>query len=905
MPGAGKLVLIDGNSLAYRAYFSFQEFRASGGFPTGAIFGFLRMLYKVLDDEQPTHLAVAFDVPGPTFRDEWYAAYKATRQAAPDDFKVQLGPLREVLRALRVPYLELAGYEADDLIGTLSRIASERGIPTVIVTGDRDALQLVDDHVTVLLTRRGVTDVARMDRAAVRAAYGITPEQVVDLKSLMGDPSDNIPGVPGVGEKTAVRLLQAFGTLEGILANIDRVPGRKLQERLREHEADARLSRRLATIDRQVPIEVDLDALGRQEPDYAEAQRLFKQLEFRSLLPRVTPPVDVPESSAAEGGAGPPDAALAAAGSEAAPAGPALQIELVADAAPAARLADALPGTAGLIAPVQPVPAGGPVGPYGRGEPQGVALAPLDGGAATAVWFEPAALPGLDAYWSRATDLAAFDVKPFYVWLLRRGVAAAPPAFDGAVAAYLLDPGRSTYRVDDLLRQYGLGEVPDPASPGGRAAAAARLGRLREAMRRDLEEAGLWPLFAEVEMPLLPILARMEATGIRVDREQLEAIGRELDDRIVALQQEIWTAAGMQFNINSTKQLGEVLFEKLGLPTVKRTKTGYSTDAEVLEELAALHDVPAKILDYRTLVKLKGTYVDGLKELVEPDGRVHTTFNQTVAATGRLSSADPNLQNIPIREEEGRRLRKVFVPAEGWVLFAADYSQIELRIAAHFSGDPALREAFEQGQDVHARTAAEVFGLEIDQVTKEQRRMAKTVNFGLLYGQSDFGLARALRIGRGEARAFIERYFERYPGVKRYMEEKVREAREKGYVTTLLGRRRFLPDIHSRTFAVRQNAERAAINTPIQGTAADLMKLAMIAVDREVRRAGLRARMLLQVHDELVFEAPPEEIPRLREIAEREMTGAMRLSVPLAVETRVGPNWYDMVPADEWLAARS
>ncbi|MFO7172268.1 MAG: DNA polymerase I [Bacillota bacterium] len=910
--GLEKLVLIDGNSLAYRAYFSHMELRTSGGQPTGAVFGFLRMLYKVLDEEKPTHLAVAFDLPGPTFRDEWYEAYKAGRPEAPDDFKVQLPVLRQALAALRVPCVECERYEADDIIGTLSRRAAAAGMAVVVVTGDRDALQLVTDRVTVLLTRKGVTDVVRFTPEKVQEVYGVTPAQIVDLKGLMGDASDNIPGVPGVGEKTAVKLLQQFGSLEAVLEQVDKVSGAKLQERLRAHADDARLSKRLATIDCEAPVQVTLDDLRVQPPDYEAAGRLFRELEFRSLLPLVTPPGGGPEApalgAAAGAGAGLGTGAAGAegaggpGGATAGAAGPSVAVGLalpdftpVSDPEAARALVAELPPGVAVLAAMQPAPPGSPTG---RLEPAGAALAvPGEGGVRALYWLPAAALPGLDGWWAQAADLAGFDLKPLMVWLRRRGVAPPEPAFDGAIAAYLLNPGRTVYRIEDLAREFGLPEVPEGETPGAVGGQAGALLALRPALEAALREAGLWSLFAEIEMPLVGILARMEATGIAVQREALEEMGRELEERILAVQQEIFQRVGYTFNLNSPKQLADVLFGKMGLPVIKRTKTGPSTDAEVLEELALQEPLVERILDYRTLVKLKGTYVDGLAPLIEADGRIHTTFNQTVAATGRLSSADPNLQNIPIRIEEGRRIRKVFIPGEpGWVLFAADYSQIELRVVAHFSGDEALLDAFRQDQDIHTRTAAEVFGVPMEEVTPEMRRRAKAVNFGLIYGQSDYGLARALGIGRGEAKEFIQRYFDRYPGVKAYMEQKVQEAREKGYVTTLLGRRRFLPEIHARTFAVRQNAERAAINTPIQGTAADLMKKAMVAICRRLDASGLRARLLLQVHDELVFEAPPEELPALYELVVGEMERALTLRVPLKVEAKVGRNWYEMEP---------
>lgn len=888
MAAQDKLVLIDGNSLAYRAFFANMEIRASDGTPTGAVYGFLRMLYRLLDEERPRYVIVAFDTPGGTFRDDMYTEYKGTRQAAPDDFRPQLPLLREVLDALNIHYIGVPRFEADDIIGTLSRLASEQGLDTLIVTGDQDALQLVDDHVTVVLTRKGVTELQRLDPAAVKETFGLSPGQIIDKKGLMGDTSDNIPGVPGVGEKTATRLLQQYGTLEEVLAQVDQISGPKLQQNLREYAGDAELSKRLATIDRAAPVELRLAECELGEPKWADAQAMFRRLEFKSLLPKVT-------------AAGAPEAVASGAPIRRGE----VDVQSIPAEAMARSLAGRLPGALGVTVPMRPVPAGEPVPASGRLQPLGAALAPLGAETSGSVvrWVEPGALPGLDPYWPTAGGMTGFDLKPFLNWLYRRGVRPAQPAFDAKIAAYLLDPGRSSYHLADLARTHGLGELPDDDGPAAAAARASVMGALCERLTAELKAAGLEELFRTLEMPLVPILAQMEAAGIGVDKSQLEAMGTELEQRIGQIMTDIYREVGHEFNLNSPKQLAEVLFEKLGLPVIKRTKTGPSTDADVLEELAEQAPVVEKILDYRTLVKLKGTYVDGLGPLVESDGRIHTTLHQTVAATGRLSSSDPNLQNIPIRIEEGRRIRKVFIPTRpGHVLFAADYSQIELRVVAHYSGDFGLTEAFQKDQDIHTRTASEVFQVPMEQVSKDQRRAAKAVNFGLIYGQGEFGLARALGIGRGEAREFIQRYFERYPGVKAYMDGKVAEAKESGFVTTLLGRRRQLPDIHARTYAIRLNAERAAINTPIQGTAADLMKIAMVAVHRRLKDSGLMSQMILQVHDELVFEAPADEVARLNELVCREMEQAMELDVPLKVESKVGANWYDMRPAGEWLA---
>lgn len=862
-----KMILIDGNSLAHRAFYALPPFTTVDGVPTNAVYGFLTMLFRLTEEEAPDYLAVAFDKSAPTFRHQEFADYKAHRKPMPDDLRPQFPVLKDVLSALKIKIVEIEGFEADDVLGTLSRQAEEAGLDTVVVTGDRDALQLVSDRVRVALTRKGISELAYFDPAAVREAYGVEPVQMIDIKGLMGDPSDNIPGVPGIGEKTATKLIQEFGSVEAVLENLEKVSGKKLSETLAENAGSARLSKRLATIDRQAPIEVDIESCRVTEPDYSAAYQLFKRLEFKSLLKKVDKGKGV-EPPAAE----------------------ALVQCRVADTPEVLRDLRRRAGEAPRVAYLMVSP--------GPGGPGGLALS-LEPGEA---WWVPGA-PSEEFDLPEGLELVTHDAKPALVRAIRRGEKAPAstagprrPAFDTAIAAYLLDPTRSAYDLAGLARQYDLGELPSEDAParfwGSRAAV---LLPLRDRLEAEMQAAGMWELFRDVEMPLVLILAEMEAAGVGVDRSGLDQMADELEDRIAELTREIYRLAGTEFNVNSTRQLGEVLFDKLGLPVIKRTKTGPSTDADVLEELAPRHEVVARILDYRTLVKLKGTYVDGLRALIDDRGRIHTTFNQTITATGRLSSTEPNLQNIPIRIEEGRRIRKVFVPTKpDHLLLAADYSQIELRVLAHYSGDRALVEAFHEDQDIHTRTAAEVFGVTMDEVTPAMRGRAKAVNFGLAYGQGAFGLARSLGIPQAEAKDFIDRYFARYPGVKHYMEEKIAEARTAGFVTTLMGRRRYLPEIKARQFAVRQNGERMAINTPIQGTAADIIKAAMVRVHRELRNQGLKAQMILQVHDELVFEVPEDEVGALATLVRREMEGAMALDVPLKVDVKVGPNWYDM-----------
>ncbi|MBE3590025.1 MAG: DNA polymerase I [Firmicutes bacterium] len=937
-----RLALVDGHSLLHRAYYALPPLTNAAGQPTNALYGFLSMLFRLLEDERPSHLAVALDLPGGTFRDELFEAYKGHRPPMPDDLRSQEALLKECLAVLRIPVLAAPGFEADDVIGTAARAAVEAGFDVLIVTGDRDAFQLVGPHVEVRMTRRGITEMERVDEAAVRERYGLLPEQLVDVKALMGDASDNIPGVPGIGEKTAVRLVQQFHDLEGVLAHAEEAGGPKLRQALREYADQARLSKRLATIAQDAPLDASFDDLRVRLAPVAAVRPFFLDMDFRSLLrryPAVCRAVGVDPGEAdggacgegadagahgegAEGegaggggvhgegagggaepgvaarepaaGAAPSAAAPAAAAAHAGPAS--VDVRLLPDAAAWEDVLASL-GRAGRVA-LAFVPA-----PRGT-RPLPPAWLAAGAGPEGPVWVGPCGAGTLHALGRLQGALAGHGVKPLLTAAAYAGAALPQVAFDAELAAYLLDPGRSTYPLEDLAR-HRLGEELPPLAPEGEpavwAAALARralaAARLEAPLRAELQAMELEALWETVELPLMPVLARMEAAGICVDRAALEELGRVFKARIAELEGEIYELAGGPFNINSTQQLGAILFERLGLAPLRKTKTGYSTDAETLEALAAEHPLPAKVLEYRGLVKLQSTYVEGLAaQIDEATGRIHTTLAQTVAATGRLSSVDPNLQNIPVREELGRQLRRAFVAPPGHLLLAVDYSQIELRLLAHFSEDEGLLAAFRDAADIHRQTAAEVFGVAPEDVTPEMRSAAKAVNFGIVYGISDFGLSRNLGIPREAAHEFIQRYFERYPGVKRYLESTVQRARETGYVRTLFGRIRHLPEIHSRNFARRQYAERTAMNTPLQGTAADLIKIAMLRADRALRERGLRARMVLQVHDELIFEVPEEELAAARELALGALAGAAELRVPLVAEAKCGPNWYAMRP---------
>ncbi len=902
MAGGRLALFVDGHSLFHRAYFALPPLSGPSGQPTNAVYGFLAMLLRLLEERRPDYVAVALDRGTPTFRHETFERYKAHRPEMADDLRSQLPLLRRALEALRIPVVEAEGYEADDVLGALARLARERGLLVVLVSGDRDLLQLVEPGVQAVLTRRGISEMEVFDEERVRDELGVTPAQLVDVKALQGDASDNIPGVPGIGEKTALRLIRRYGSVEELFRRLDEVGG-KTGETLAAHREQVEMARRLAAIVRDVPsvTEEALTAAARRAPAADEVRALFAELGFRSLLKRVLPGEE-------EAGAASAPAGGEAAGEEGRgglpPTGGAGYAVVAGDEA-RGRLADlaSLARRSALAVAYEP---GAGIALWAPGAEEVLLLAAgADGG-----------LPAEDAIGEMLDDEATVkvghDLKALARACLRRGRRLAGPLWDTAVAAYLLDPGRTGYHLADLCRRY-LGGAHDAEAEGGRSAGpsdggggggadslaerAVAAARLLEPMRAEVEALGLAHLAEEVEMPLVPVLAAMEEAGVRVDAAVLEELGGEFASRIGELEAEIHRLVGEPFNINSPQQLAHVLYERLGLPSGRRTKTGYSTDAAVLTELAAVHPVPRLVLEYRHLVKLQGTYVEGLRGLIEPrDGRVHTTFHQTVAATGRLSSSDPNLQNIPVREALGRRIRRAFVAEPGWVLVAADYSQIELRILAHMAGDEALIEAFRRGEDVHRATAARVFGVAPEEVTDEMRAAAKMVNFGIAYGISDYGLAQGLRIEQEEARGVIDGYFERFPGVRRYCRETIERARREGYVRTLFGRIRYLPDLHNRVPARRRFAERTAINTPIQGTAADIIKMAMLRLARGLAERGLRTRLVLQVHDELMVEAPAEETAEAARALVDAMEGAASLAVPLVAEVKAGPDWYDLEP---------
>ncbi len=884
-----KLLIIDGNSLIYRAFYALPPLQSSRGEHTNATYGFTNMLFKLLEDEKPHYLVVAMDHPAPSFRHGLYAEYKGHREKTPDELREQVQRIRDILEAMRVAVLEVEGYEADDIIGTLSAFAGKSLLETTVVTGDADLLQLVgDEGVTVMLTRTGITQMDRYDRGKLAERYGLEPWQMIDYKALKGDPSDNIPGVPGIGDKTARRLLQEYGTLERLYENLDKLGG-KLRQNLEQYRDQLFTGRRLVSLCRDVPLTFALEQYI-FEPDYRRLAELFAELEFKSLSARVRELM--PEAPSRE-------------------ADICLKGEPVASTAGLARLLEELQPDSLLVVLVEP-PAGRP---YWREPLAAIALAPggEKGYYLNLEKFEPgeeAAWKALARAWERGVTVCCHDSKYLANYLHERGLREPSRVFDIQLAAYLLDPARSSYDLPYLFQQYlnrkvaeeekgGRKGPRDPEQEGLRLASwACNIIELKERLEQSLAEQSLDKLYYDLELPLAGVLARMERRGMAVDLTFLQDYAAEIHSRLETLEEEIYRLAGERFNLNSPQQLSAILFEKLKLPVVRKTKTGLSTDAKVLEELAPRHEIVAKILYYRQLIKLEGTYLSGLAPLVDPvKKKIFTTLNQTVTATGRLSSSEPNLQNIPIRMEEGRRIRRAFIPSQkGYLFLTADYSQIELRVLAHLSQDPILVEAFRQDEDIHRRTAAEVFGVPPEEVTEAMRKKAKAVNFGIIYGISDYGLAQNLGVSRQEARRYIDSYFERYQGVKQYGRQVIEQARECGFVTTLLSRRRYLPELRLAHYGQRSFAERIARNTPIQGSAADIIKLAMLRIDEVIRQGGFKAAMLLQIHDELLFELPEEELPFFAPVLRREMEQAVSLNVPLKVDLEWGRNWDELQP---------
>jgi len=894
---AETLYIIDGHGLIYRAYYAFikRPLITSKGENTSAIFGFMRMVLKIMQDCRPRHLACAFDPRGKTFRHEEFPAYKAKRMKAPEDLHTQAETIKELVEKLGITRLEVEGYEADDIIGTLCTRASEAGMNTVVLSSDKDILQLVDDHVSVYASRKGISEIELLDSRKVEELWGVRPDQIPDLLALMGDQSDNIPGVRGIGKTTAVELIQQFGSIEGIYSDLDRVGKERTRKLLLEGRESALLSRDLVTIRRDAPLNFDPESYRVEGFPGKDGIAILADKEMGSLVLELRGPDTQPAQVYPEHKRG---------------------VYQLIDTVEGFRELVKRTRKKGVISFDTESTGTDPI----SAEVIGVSIS-VDEGEGSYIPVRTKEGTGLgEEFLTRELKPLLEDVriekkgqniKYDFVILQKYGINMRGITGDSMIAAYLLNPQKGRYSLDDqaaeylnyrtihysdvvkvktdTLLDYPIEEVVEYA--GEDSDIALRLVNLLEP---QLEEERLGELYRDLEVPLLVVLGKMENAGVRIDTNYLSDMSTRFGEEIEEIEGEIFSLAGEKFNVRSTKQLGEVLFDRLELPVIKRTKTGYSTDESVLEELAPSYDIARQILRHRSLSKLKSTYIDSLPGMVNPrTGRIHTSFNQTIAATGRLSSNTPNLQNIPIREPEGRAIRRAFIPEEGWLFLSADYSQIELRILASLSADETLMAAFKKDRDIHRETAALMFGVDVDSVTEQQRQAAKTINFSIIYGISPFGLSKRLGISRGEASTFIEMYFRQYSDVKRFFDEIVERAKREGYVETLLGRRRYVPEINSRNRNISEAASRVAINTPIQGTAADLIKKAMVDIDSEVERRNFRSRMLIQVHDELVFETPEDECAELQLLVREAMEQAISFDVPLKVNLSTGTNWEE------------
>jgi DNA polymerase-1 len=888
MSNRPRLYLIDGSSYIFRAFYAIGHLSNSKGLPTNATYGFTQMLLKVLKDHRPDYLIVVLDSKAPTFRTQVYQEYKANRPAMPEGLVPQIPYIKKIMQAYRIATLEIEGYEADDVIGTLAK-KLECEADVVIITGDKDILQLVSDRTEVYDTMKEKR--FKVDQVIQR--FGVPPEQVVEVMGLSGDAIDNIPGVPGIGEKTAIELIKAFGSIENLLAHLEQVPKKKLRENLEAYGEQARLSRQLATIHTDVPIDCPLKESVLSPPDLKSLREIFKELEFNKLLK------ELPDEKVDQ----PRDYHLIIGQNE--------FLSLVEDLRRAKRFAIDLETTspypmwADLVGmSLSHTPYQAFYIPVGHQPREGIQQLPFP-------WVLERLKPLLE---DEALKKVGQNIKYDWIVLKRYGIELQGIEGDTMIASYLLNPTKHNHNLSEIAREYLDRSVTDYKEVAGTGAKALTFDQIDLEKAKDyscedadvtlqlsqlllpkLTEGGFKDLFDRVEMPLLVVLAKVEMNGVKIDVDLLNEFSKEMEIQLQQKEKRIYALAGEVFNINSSQQLGKILFDKLKLHVIKKTKTGYSTDVDVLTRLSLQHELPQEILAYRNLSKLKSTYIDALPRLVHPKtGRIHTSYNQTVTATGRLSSSDPNLQNIPIRTDEGSRIRQAFIPEKGWGIASADYSQIELRLLAHLSQDETLVEAFQRDEDIHARTASEIFGVPMEKVTPRMRREAKVINFGIIYGMSAYGLAQQLNIEPKIAQAYIDEYFKKVPGVQAHIEKSLEETRQKGYVTTLLQRRRFLPDIQSPTAAIRQASERMAINTPLQGTAADIIKVAMIRIQNRIEELRLSTKMIMQVHDELVFEVPEEETQKALPMIQKEMEGVMELSVPLRVSIQSGKNWAEV-----------
>ena len=866
-----KIVLIDGHSILNRAFYGVPDLTNAEGLHTNAIYGFLNILFKILDEEQPEYLTVTFDVHAPTFRHEMYPEYKGTRKPMAEELRQQVPVIKEVLQAMNIATIEKAGLEADDLLGTISHSCEEKGMDVAIISGDRDTLQLATEHVKIRIpkTKQGRTEIEDYFASDVKEKYGVTPIEFIDVKALMGDTADNIPGVPGIGEKTATRIIVEYGNIENAHEHVSELKPPRASKNLDEFWDQAVLSKTLATIDIHADVPFDLEAARHGNMYTKEAHDYFQRLQFKNLLGRFDIEADsndveeyfkeITEKAEIE--------------------------QVFAEAMKAKLVGVGISEDAGNVLPLFAHESG-----YGR-----ISLA-YD---REKIYTIPADMEvTMDYLFGKLTELAK-KVDTFVLCNLKKylsliSVEKEEHCFDPILAAYLLNPLKNDYDFEDIAREQLNLIIDEKADEKTKSCYEAYTAFASvEILKKKLDETKMKKLFDEIEMPLLFTLYDMEHAGVKIEADALKTYGEQLGSKIVELEKNIYDKAGEVFNINSPKQLGVILFEKMGLPNGKKTKTGYSTAADVLDKLAPDYPIVSEILEYRQLTKLKSTYADGLAGFIQTDGRIHGTFNQTITATGRISSTEPNLQNIPIRTELGRLLRKVFVPEEGYVFVDADYSQIELRILAHCSGDEQLIQAYREARDIHRITASQVFHIPFDEVTDLQRRNAKAVNFGIVYGISSFGLSQDLSITRKEAAQYIENYFQTYPGIKTFLNESVENAKEHGYAVTLYGRRRPVPELKSSNFMQRSFGERVAMNAPIQGTAADIMKIAMLGVNRELKKRNMKSRLILQVHDELLIEAYQDEVEEVQTILKDQMEHAAELKVPLIVDMHDGNNWYE------------
>ncbi|PXV95956.1 DNA polymerase I [Lachnotalea glycerini] len=873
-----KIVLIDGHSILNRAFYGIPDLTNSSGFHTNAIYGFLNIMFKILSEEAPQYLTVAFDVSAPTFRHELFKEYKGTRKPMPQELREQVPVIKDLLKAMRINIIEKAGYEADDLLGTISKQSSKQGFEVSVISGDRDLLQLAEEDIKIRIpkTKRGTTEIEDYNAKDVLEAYQVTPLQIIELKALMGDTADNIPGVPGIGEKTATKIIVEYGNIENAFAHADEIKPNKAREALMENYDKARLSKTLATIDINCDIQYSIEnaKLGNIYTD--QAYQMFKELEFKNLLNRFDAPVNdntleevfktitmLDEAENIMNQAKKCDR---------------IGIQMIVDK-------ERLIGTSIALSETQ------------------VYFIVAEGFITTEYIADR-----VNEILNSSISISTIGLKE-QLRILQ--ISDINQCFDVEIGAYLLNPMNPIYPYSDLAKEYLGFILPEREELLGKLSYLDAYEQKPQELSKvvcymsyvalmsagviedRLKAAGEWDLFKKIEMPLIVTLHDMETTGIAVEKDELKEYGNQLSVRIIELEKQIYQLSGEEFNINSPKQLGEILFGKLGLPNGKKTKTGYSTAADVLEKLEADYEIVALILEYRQLTKLKSTYADGLANYIEADGRIHSNFNQTITATGRISSTEPNLQNIPIRMELGRLIRKVFIPKEDYVFVDADYSQIELRVLAHFSGDKKLIQAYREEQDIHKITASEVFHTPLEEVTSLQRRNAKAVNFGIVYGISSFGLSQDLSISRKEASEYIEKYFETYPRVKEFLDEAVMKAKQEGYSTTIFGRIRPIPELKSSNFMQRSFGERVAMNAPIQGTAADIIKIAMIRVNDRLKSESMKSKLILQVHDELLIEAHKDEIDKVKEILNCEMHGAANLLVPLEIDMSTGNNWYE------------